>query len=122
MWFVVILFVIITIILLTGKGGFLIAGYNLASKKEKAKYNEKKLSRVMGGCMGVITIMIACTAIFPDQLLDYISWLLPTIIIADVILTLILANTICKSKQELTDITEDEKEIAKKLTIDNSFI
>ena len=31
-----------------GKGSFLIAGYNTASEKEKAKYNEKKLCRIVG--------------------------------------------------------------------------
>src|SRR5699024_2367761 len=34
--------------LLMGKGSFLIAGYNTASEKEKAKYNEKKLCRIVG--------------------------------------------------------------------------
>ncbi|MFA9376069.1 MAG: DUF3784 domain-containing protein [Lachnotalea sp.] len=113
MWFMVILFGIITVTLLSGKGGFLIAGYNLASKEEKAKYNEKKLSRVMGGCTGVIMIMFVIIAIFKDQFLDNFSWLLLTIIIMDVIVTMILANTICKSKQEFISEIEDEREIAK---------
>ena len=34
-----IIFLIISILLLMGKGSFLIAGYNTASEKEKAKYN-----------------------------------------------------------------------------------
>lgn len=32
----------ISLVLLMGKGAFLIAGYNTASEKEKRKYNEKK--------------------------------------------------------------------------------
>ena len=43
-----IIFLIISILLLMGKGSFLIAGYNTASEKEKAKYNEKKLCRIVG--------------------------------------------------------------------------
>lgn len=31
-----------------GKGSWLIAGYNTASKKEKEKYDEKKLCRAVG--------------------------------------------------------------------------
>ena len=34
-----------------GKGAFLIAGYNTASQKEKAKYDEKALCRFMGKLM-----------------------------------------------------------------------
>lgn len=48
-WAVVILFAVLSIVLLMGKGSFLLAGYNTASKKEKSKYNEKRLCRVAGG-------------------------------------------------------------------------
>ena len=48
-WAVVILFAVLSIVLLMGKGSFLLAGYNTASKKEKSKYNEKRLCRVVGG-------------------------------------------------------------------------
>jgi hypothetical protein len=36
------------VLLLTGKGSFLIAGYNTANKEKKKRYNEKRLCRVMG--------------------------------------------------------------------------
>ncbi len=39
------LFVILGIIFLCGKGSFLIAGYNTASKVEKEKIDEKQLCR-----------------------------------------------------------------------------
>ena len=42
-----IIFLIISILLLMGKGSFLIAGYNTASEKEKSNYNEKKLVRIV---------------------------------------------------------------------------
>ena len=38
------IFVIMGVIFLFGKGSFLIAGYNTADKKEKEKYDEKKLN------------------------------------------------------------------------------
>lgn len=41
-WIFVIILAIISIVLISGHGGWLIAGYNMASKEEKAKYNEKK--------------------------------------------------------------------------------
>ena len=45
---VVVLIGIMAIVLLSGHGGFLIAGYNTASKEEKAMYDEKKLCRITG--------------------------------------------------------------------------
>lgn len=46
-WVVTAICAIMSIVLLSGKGGFLIAGYNTANAGDKAKYDEKKLSRVM---------------------------------------------------------------------------
>ena len=40
-WVVFVLFLAMSVTLLTGHGSWLISGYNTASKKEKAKYNEK---------------------------------------------------------------------------------
>ena len=41
------LLVILGILFLKGKGAFLIAGYNTASKAEKEKIDEKKLCKYM---------------------------------------------------------------------------
>ena len=46
-WAVGILCAAISLLLLSGRGSWLIAGYNTASKKEKEKYDEKKLCLVM---------------------------------------------------------------------------
>ena len=56
---------IIAVILLMGKGSFLIAGYNTSRNKEK--YNEKRLCRVVGGGLGVITLVMAAWSIMGDQ-------------------------------------------------------
>ena len=55
--------VILGIVFLKGKGTFLIAGYNTASKAEKEKIDEKKLCRCMSklmfalaGCFFVILL------------------------------------------------------------------
>ncbi|GAB6109823.1 DUF3784 domain-containing protein [Fusibacter bizertensis] len=47
-WIVLGIFVIITIVLLSGKGGWLIAGYNTMSAEEKAQYDARKLSKSVG--------------------------------------------------------------------------
>ena len=46
--------IIIGIVLCCGKGAFLIAGYNTASPKEKAAYDEKALCRAVGVLVLVI--------------------------------------------------------------------
>lgn len=56
---------IIAVILLMGKGSFLIAGYNTSRNKEK--YNETRLCRVVGGGLGVITLVMAAWSIMGDQ-------------------------------------------------------
>lgn len=43
-----IIFAVISIVLFSGHGSWLISGYNTASKEEKSKYNEKKLCRTNG--------------------------------------------------------------------------
>jgi len=45
------LFILFGIILSTGRGAFLIAGYNSLSPEEKAKYDIKKLTNFMGKLM-----------------------------------------------------------------------
>ena len=46
------------IIILIGKGDNLIAGYNTASKEERAKYNIKRLRGLIGGLLIVLAPMI----------------------------------------------------------------
>ena len=48
-----------------GKGSFLIAGYNTSRNKEK--YNEKRLCRVVGGGLVVITLVMAAWSIMGDR-------------------------------------------------------
>ena len=47
MWVIVALAIIATIILLTGKGSMLVSGFNTKSPEERAKYDKKKVSRLV---------------------------------------------------------------------------
>ncbi len=47
-WISFIIFAILSIVLISGHGSWFISGYNMASKEEKKKYNEKKLCRTTG--------------------------------------------------------------------------
>lgn len=59
-----IIFLIVSLLLLMGKDSFLIAGYNTASAKEKAQYNEKKLCRIVGVGLLIVTLGIGSLMIF----------------------------------------------------------
>ena len=74
-WAVFALFVILSIVLISGRGSWLIAGYNTASKEEKAKYDEKKLCRING--IGILVIAVL-------------------ILVIDSLAIIVLSNTICK--------------------------
>ena len=52
---------IMSLILLTGRGSFLIAGYNTMSKSEKEKYDTVALSKFMGKIllpMAILTVLV----------------------------------------------------------------
>lgn len=97
-WWVAILFLFITILLLSGKGAFLIAGYNTASAAVKQKYDEKKLCHVMGCGMGVITAFLFALACFGVRPPNRMLIALPVVIVTVTAAMLILCNTVCKAK------------------------
>lgn len=95
-WVVGIVLAIFSIILLTGHGANLIAGYNTASKEEKDKYNAKKLSRVAGSGTAVITGLVFVMGIFEDVLPASFATISLIIVIIDIVIMLVIANTVCK--------------------------
>lgn len=95
-WAAFIVFAILSVVLISGHGSGLISGYNVATKEEKAKYNEKRLCRTMGVGMAVIAFITLISAIFENVLPADFAYVLIGVIIADVIIIIILSNTICK--------------------------
>lgn len=69
----IILFVILGIVFSKGKGTFLIAGYNTASKAEREKINEKKLCKYMAKLM---FLFAGCFLILMASALFDKMWLL----------------------------------------------
>ena len=96
MWMVLIIFVIITIILLSCHGANLVAGYNTASEEEKQKYNAKKISRVVGAGFSVITVMIFVMTLWEAILPAWIAYVFLIIVIIDCIAMIVLTRTLCK--------------------------
>ena len=85
--------IIFAIILLAGKGGSLIAGYNTMSEIEKAQYDEPALSKFIGKILlpiGILCPGMAFASIFEIQ------WLVVLLIVVTVGLVLfavIYSNT-----------------------------
>ena len=95
-WVGFVIFLIISIFLLSGHGSWLISGYNTASKEEKAKYNEKKLCKTTGFGMAVITVLILVMGLFEDVLPASFAYISLGIILVDVLLMIVVCNTVCR--------------------------
>ena len=95
-WVVGIILAIFSIILLTGHGANLIAGYNTASKEKKDKYNAKRLSRVFGSGIAVITGLVFVMGIFENVLPASFAAISLIIVMIDIVIMLVIANTVCK--------------------------
>ena len=76
-WLVFVLLCLFSIVLLSGKGGFLVAGFNTLPKEEKEKYNQKRLSRIMGVGFSIVTIIIGISIYYKFELPSSISWFFP---------------------------------------------
>lgn len=105
-WIMVGIFAVLSAILLSGHGAFLIAGYNTASKKEKEKYDEKKLCRVMGTGMLGITILMAVEALFSEKIPAWFHTVVYIAILADIILMMYFANKKCYAENYEQDVNE----------------
>jgi len=106
---VTVLFAVISVLLLTGKGSWLIAGYNTASKKEKAKYNEKLLCKVVGTGFAVITAALAVMALFDEYLPAGFIGIFVFIVFMCIAIILFLSNTICRISEDDPNQKEENK-------------
>lgn len=68
----------------------------MASKEEKAKYNEKKLCRTVGIGMSVLAILLLIMGLLESVLPAFFAYISLGIILVDVVVIIILGNTICR--------------------------
>ena len=95
-WIVFVIFAVLSIVLLSGHGSWVISGYNTASKEEKEKYDEKKLCRTMGVGMSVIAVLILIMGLFENVLPSFFVYIALGIILVNVVVIIILGNTLCR--------------------------
>ena len=96
LWVVFAILSVLSAVLLSGHGSWLISGYNTASEGEKAKYDAKKLCRTTGAGMAVITVLILIMGIFEDVLPAGFAYIALGISIIDCIAVILVTNTKCK--------------------------
>ncbi|MBE6940099.1 MAG: DUF3784 domain-containing protein [Ruminococcaceae bacterium] len=96
LWVLVVLLGLLGILLLSGRGAWLIAGYNTADAEEKSRYDEKKLCRIMGVGMLVLTALLLPMAVSPESLSSWYVWVFLAGTLADCGVLIGLANTVCK--------------------------
>ncbi len=95
-WAAFVILALMSIVLLTGHGAGLIAGYNTAGKEEKNKYDEKKLCRVTGAGMSVIAVFVFIMAIGNDRLPAWTVNIFTAVTLVDCVVMIVLTHTVCK--------------------------
>ena len=93
--FTTILLVPLTLLILSGRGDNLIAGYNTASEKEREQFNMKRLRLVIGGMLFLTIIAFWIPVLIGNQ-----KFIIPMTIalIPICFIGIILANTWAKKK------------------------
>lgn len=99
LWLVTALFAVLAVVLLSGRGSWLIAGYNTASPEEKQKYDTTRLCRVTGAGMAVLAALLVIMALWEDVLPAEFAGLFGAVALAVAAAVVILGNTYCRRKK-----------------------
>ena len=91
--FIALMILVIALVLLSGRGASLIAGYNTSSAAEKAKYDEKKLCRFVGGILLPIALGMPAVALGAIYGIDWVAWAYGIAVVALVVFAVIYLNT-----------------------------
>lgn len=95
-WIVFLILALLSLVLLTGHGANLIAGYNTASKEEKSKYDEKKLCRVTGAGLSFVAILTLIMGVGEEVLPASFAYVSVGLILLDCVVMMILMKTRCR--------------------------
>jgi hypothetical protein len=107
-WIVAGILFVTSVVLLSGRGSFLIAGYNTASAKQKGKYDREKLCRAVGAMLLFITIATLFLILLHNQMMIIVYLIL---VIVSVIVLNIYVNKKCKNN--VSDVSEAEVPLTK---------
>ena len=96
LWSLTAIFSICSLILLSGHGAALIAGYNTMTEDEKKTIDEKKLCFVMGICMLISALVLFFMALLGPNIPNTTAIIAGSIIAIDAVVMVYIANTKCK--------------------------
>ncbi|NLJ76382.1 MAG: DUF3784 domain-containing protein [Peptococcaceae bacterium] len=85
--------VIIALVLLTGRGSFLIAGFNTLPEEEKEKFDRQALCRFMGKITLPIGVLMPLVAIGGILQVAWLSVLYALIVVSLTIFAIVYSNT-----------------------------
>ena len=114
---IIALLVVMAIVLLQGKGAFLIAGYNTMSPAKKARYDEKALCRSIGWLFIAVAV---CFALIPAGIyfeLPWLSYLSMALVLAAIIGFAIYANTGNRFQKNESEISDEKPKPTSKAAI-----
>ena len=94
------LFCILGIVLVQGKGAFLIAGYNTSSPQEKGAYNEKALCRAVGIMMFGLALCMVIAGVGTWFVSSALMWIGYALFMVVIIVGLIYVNTSKRLKRK----------------------
>jgi len=86
-----VLIIVLAIILLTGRGSNLVAGFNTMPKDEKTKYDAKALSKFIGKILLPIGILIPLSG--KESIAGWYAWVFVAVTLGLCVFAVIYANT-----------------------------
>ncbi|WP_461204919.1 DUF3784 domain-containing protein [Clostridium sp. DL1XJH146] len=103
-WIIIVIIVIMSIFLINGKGSWMISGYNMMSKREKEKYDKKKLCRATGIYLLIVAALIGMLMLVTnygiehnnEKIISYAALVFGVILIVLTIALIIIMNTFKK--------------------------
>lgn len=90
---VTLMMVFLAVVILTGHGDGLIAGYNTAKKEKREQYNMKRLRAVVAGLILFTMAFVWCVALIDNKMVTLLGLL---VLIAANIAGIYIANSWCK--------------------------
>ncbi len=99
--FVILLLIFIGFILRSGKGAFLISGYNMLPKEKKALYNEKELCRFTGNLLFIIAFLLIFAILGGIYEIYWLVKLILVMLILTAIAGIIYVNTNSRFKNQI---------------------
>ena len=92
---VTLMMVFLAVVILTGHGDGLIAGYNTAKKEKREQYNMKRLRAVVAGLILFTMIFVWCVALIDNMMVTLLGLI---ILLVAYIASIYIANSWCKKK------------------------